>query len=403
MISDHSPDIVIRHARAVTPEAVIPDATVTIVNGRIADVSSGGIAPYGFREIDACDHLLLPGFIDIHSDVIENAIQPRPGGSFPVDVALHELDKQLTACGVTTIFHCLCFIQSDENPPFRNLETTRYIIDEIHSLRSSFSARTFVHGRYEITNTEAFSHVEELISRQRIHFFSFMDHTPGQGQFSDPNHFRLYYTESRGLSDAEVTALIEHRLEERKHISYESLDFLARLCVKHGIRMASHDDDSAAKVDNVRRLGVSLSEFPVTLEAAHAARKHGLLISLGSPNVLRGASLTGNLSGREALRAGLGDILCSDYAPMSLLHAAIQVYREGIMNLPEAVNLISLNPARAVGIEGLAGSIEYGKQADLVLIDDENAVCKIRQTFIAGRSVYCSDHFSQRRAEIEFV
>jgi len=44
--------------------------------------------------------------------------------------------------------------------------------------------------------------------------------------------------------------------------------------------------------------------------------------------------LTGNLSGREALTAGLGDILYSDFAPMSLLHAALKLSREGITDLP---------------------------------------------------------------------
>lgn len=109
---------------------------------------------------------------------------------------------------------------------------------------------------------------------------------------------------------------------------------LAQTCRGNSIRMASHDDNSAEKVAAVSRLGVTLSEFPVNLEAARAARRHGMLISLGPPNVLRGASLTGNLSGREALTAGLGDILYSDFAPMSLLHAALQLSREGITDLP---------------------------------------------------------------------
>jgi alpha-D-ribose 1-methylphosphonate 5-triphosphate diphosphatase len=133
---------------------------------------------------------------------------------------------------------------------------------------------------------------------------------------------------------------------------------------------------------------VGLSEFPVNLEAARAARGHGMLIALGSPNVLRGASLTGNLSGREALAAGLGDILCSDYAPMSLLHAAMQVHRDGILDLPAAVALITLNPARATGTDRLLGSIEPGKSADLVLVDDRRPVSGIQATFVEGREVY---------------
>lgn len=113
-----------------------------------------------------------------------------------------------------------------------------------------------------------------------------------------------------------------------------------------------------------------------------------MLISLGSPNVLRGASLTGNLSGREAIGAGLGDVLCSDYAPMSLLHAALQLNREGILDLPAAVRMITLNAAREIGSDTVTGSIEPGKAADLVLVDDRAKVPRVVRTFVAGREVF---------------
>lgn len=382
--------LVIRNARVVTPDEVLPEASVFIEDGLIREIAPTNGRPRGLREIDARGRLLLPGFIDIHSDVIENAIQPRPGGRFPVDVALHELDKQLVACGVTTMFHCLCFLHSDENPPFRNAETTGFLIDQIHTLRGGFRAQTFVHARYEVTNDEAFGAVEELIRSERIHFFSIMDHTPGQGQFSELAHFRSYYAKARGLSEAHMDAMIERRLAAGKQIDWSGLTRLAGLCREKMIHIASHDDDSAAKVALVRRLGATLSEFPVNMEAAAAARRQGMLISLGSPNVLRGASLTGNLSGRAALAAGLGDILCSDYAPMSLLHAALQLHREGVLGLPEAVRLISLNPARAAGFDRRTGSIEPGKAADLVLVDDGRKVAGIDRTIVNGVEVYCA-------------
>jgi alpha-D-ribose 1-methylphosphonate 5-triphosphate diphosphatase len=382
------PRLIIRNVRVVTPDEVLLDAAVVVDSGLIREVSAGPVAAGGCEELDGRGRLLLPGFIDIHSDVIENAIQPRPGGRFPVDVALQELDKQLVACGVTAIYHCLCFLHGDENPPFRSSEMTDFLIHQIHELKGGFSARTHIHARYEITNDEAFSQVESLIGRRLIHFFSIMDHTPGQGQFSDVSHFRSYYSKARGLSQEHVDTLIERRIAASRQVDWTGLERLARVCRDHAIRMASHDDDCTAKVAAVSRLGVTLSEFPVNLEAARAAREHGMLISLGSPNVLRGASLTGNLSGREALSAGLGDVLCSDYAPMSLLHAALQLHREGIMELPGAVRLISLNAARATGIDHFTGSIEPGKAADLVLVDDRRKVAAVARTFVAGREVF---------------
>jgi alpha-D-ribose 1-methylphosphonate 5-triphosphate diphosphatase len=380
--------MIIRNVRVATPEEILPDAAVAVENGVIREISSCPASPAGALEIDGRGRLLLPGFIDIHSDVIENAIQPRPGGRFPVDVALQELDKQLVACGVTSIYHCLCFLHSDENPPFRSAEMTDYLVHQIHDLKGGFSARTHIHARYEITNDEAFSQVESLIGRRLIHFLSIMDHTPGQGQFSDVAHFRAYYSKARGLTQEHVDTIIEHRLEASRRVDWSGLEHLAQICRSHSIRMASHDDDSVEKVAAVSRLGVTLSEFPVNLEAARAAKQHGMLVSLGSPNVLRGASLTGNLSGRKALTAGLGDILCSDYAPMSLLHAALQLHREGIMDLSAAVRLITLNPARATGIDRLTGSMEPGKAADLVLVDDRRKVAAVVRTFVAGREVF---------------
>jgi alpha-D-ribose 1-methylphosphonate 5-triphosphate diphosphatase len=383
-----APNLIIRNVRAVTPTEVLVDASVVVAKGMIREIAARSLPAEGFEEIDGRGRLLLPGFIDIHSDVIENAIQPRPGGRFPVDVALQELDKQLVACGVTSIYHCLCFLHSDEHPPFRSAEMTDYLVHQIHELKGGFSARTHIHARYEVTNDEAFSQVESLIRRRLIHFFSIMDHTPGQGQFSDVAHFRTYYSKARGLSEEHVDTIIDRRLDASRRVDWQGIEHLARVCRNNGIRMASHDDDSAEKVAAVGRLGVTLSEFPVNLEAARAARRHGMLISLGSPNVLRGASLTGNLSGREALAAGVGDILCSDYAPMSLLHAALQLCREGITDLPAAVRLITLNPARATGIDAFTGSILPGRTADLVLVDDRRKVAAVTRTFVAGREVF---------------
>jgi alpha-D-ribose 1-methylphosphonate 5-triphosphate diphosphatase len=381
---------IIRNARVVVADEVLPEAAVVVEDGLIREVAEGRVSAAGFTEIDARGRLLMPGFIDIHSDVIENAIQPRPGGRFPVDVALLELDKQLVACGVTTIYHCLCFLHSEENPPFRSAEMTDFLISKIDDLKAGFSARTRIHVRYEITNNEAFRQVEDLIARGSVQLFSIMDHTPGQGQFSDVGHFRDYYGKARGLSSERMDAMIARRLEASRHIDWGELESLGRACRSKGVRMASHDDDSEEKIAAVSRLGVTLAEFPVNLDAARAARRHGMLISLGSPNVLRGASLTGNLSGRQAVAAGLGDILCSDYAPMSLLHAALQIAREGILALPAAVRLITLNAARATGTEARFGSIAPGKAADLVLVDDRRPVASVSRTFVAGREVFRS-------------
>jgi N-acetylglucosamine-6-phosphate deacetylase len=53
-------------------------------------------------------------------------------------------------------------------------------------------------------------------------------------------------------------------------------------------------------------------------------------------------------------------------------------------SLPEAVRMATLNPARALGIEGRKGVLAPGAAADLVVFDDD---FQVSHTFVAGRDV----------------
>ena len=55
------------------------------------------------------------------------------------------------------------------------------------------------------------------------------------------------------------------------------------------------------------------------------------------------------------------------------------------VDLPTAVRMASLNPARQVGLSEIKGSIEIGKDADIILFDEN---LNIRRTFIKGEIVY---------------
>lgn len=55
------------------------------------------------------------------------------------------------------------------------------------------------------------------------------------------------------------------------------------------------------------------------------------------------------------------------------------------LNMVEAVRLITLNPARLLGIEDRKGSIDTGKDADIVIFDKE---FEVKMTMIRGRIAY---------------
>jgi len=377
---------ILTNARLVTATGILEDASLRVENGKITDIGPGALS--GTREINVQGNYLFPGFVDMHSDAIEKGIEPRPNTFFPVDIAVFELDKKIASCGITTMFHSLSFAEMEVG--LRSNSTAAAIIRQINGFVSRLKVNTRIHARFEITDLGAVPHLESLIGEDLIHLFSFMDHSPGQGQFRDITSYKSYYGPVYGKSDAEMDGIINSKQRARVNGSPDAVERLVKLCKEHSIPIASHDDDSREKIEWLHEMGICMTEFPVNIEAVRAAREHGISVCLGSPNVVRGESQSRNLSAREAISWGYGDILCSDYAPMTLLHAVLALERIGILPLHEAVNMVSLNPARAVGIAETTGSLEIGKDADILIVDASEGFPRILSTFIGGKEVYAT-------------
>jgi alpha-D-ribose 1-methylphosphonate 5-triphosphate diphosphatase len=135
-------------------------------------------------------------------------------------------------------------------------------------------------------------------------------------------------------------------------------------------------------------LGARVAEFPVTVDAARRQRELSMPILVGAPNIVRGGSQSGNLDARELIELGLADIICADYHVPSLLPAAFRLVDEQLMALPAAIRMLTLNAARAVGLED-RGAVEPGLLADLVLARRSSAgVPCVEQVFRHGRPVF---------------
>ncbi|AMV73719.1 alpha-D-ribose 1-methylphosphonate 5-triphosphate diphosphatase [Desulfuromonas carbonis] len=383
-----SDSFVIDAATVVTPEAVLPECSVRVEQGRIAELRPGGSFNGSDPHLDARGKHLFPGFIDLHCDAIEKQIEPRPNTFFPVDIAIHELDKKLAACGVTTIFHSLSFAELEVG--LRSNGMAAKIVREVNRQAPTLRINTRVHTRFEVTDGGAVPILQELIRGGEVGLFSLMDHTPGQGQFREVASFKNYYGPVYAKTEEEMDRIIARKQQAQNGDALTRIGRLTDCCREHLVALASHDDDCAAKLDWLQQLGVGMSEFPVNLAAARAARDRGITVILGAPNVLRGSSQGGNLSAREALAEGCGEILCSDYAPQTLLHAVLTLDRLGLKPLHEAVNLVSRNPAQAVGIGAKTGALVEGLAADLQLLDLAQGFPRVLKTFVGGLEVYGS-------------
>ncbi len=355
----------------VLPERVVEHGALRVENGLIAEICDDGSMAGSGQGIDCQGALLMPGFIDMHGDMIEVELEPRPAVDFPMEVALPHLDARLAAAGVTTAYAAVSFSRGAKLGERRSFEHTSQTIRKLHALRKSCSVDHRIHARFDITFDNAVGVLEDLISEQLVDLVSVMDHTPGQGQYRDVERYIRKIAEVEGLSEVEARQSVTTRIAQGSRpqdVILSNLRAVSDLCRKNGVALASHDDDSAEKAHLMAEIGAVISEFPVTFEAAEVAAQRGLLNAMGAPNAMRGQSYSGNLSAREAHAKGLLHILAADYHPAAML-AAVVALAEGDPNgLAGATALVSANPAQALGLMD-RGRIATGLRADLVLVD----------------------------------
>lgn len=380
---------VIKNGNIVLPDRIAERTDLVIQEGRIALVGKCHDLPAQSTVVAADNLWVMPGFIDLHSDAIEKSIQPRPRAVLPMEIALTELDKNLAACGITTMHHCLSFTGREDNE-LRYFKRSADLVNQINALAPEMLVRTRIHARYEILESEAISLIVELMEESKLDLVSLMDHTPGQGQFRNPDYLYEYYTKMAHLSREQVDEIVERRVSLRRHFDDGHVKELVQQCHAQSIPVASHDDDTEAKVEWVNSMGIQISEFPVTLEAAQAATSVGMNVLMGAPNIIFGRSLSDNLSGRDAVASQCCHLIGSDYSPSSLLHAVFKLNELNLGSLPELIGMISHKPARVMGQEDRLGSISEGMEADLVLVDSRGHAPRVIQTFVAGRQVYSS-------------
>ena len=192
--------IAIENGKIVTPNGVITGKTLWLDNDRIAAIGACDSVPE--KTINAHGRYILPGMIDVHSDKIEQFVFPRPTARFSFELALKECEKELLQLGITTIYHSFS-LYSDEllgKSPLRTKESVLEMAELIADIqnRSHLIHHRF-HLRLEIDNVDAFEIAKDMIQRHLIQEISFMDHTPGQGQYRDLEIYRETVDKYHGM------------------------------------------------------------------------------------------------------------------------------------------------------------------------------------------------------------
>ena len=375
-------DLALTNARIVLGDREIHGSLIAR-NGLIRLVEEGSTQAPG--AIDCEGDYVIPGLVELHTDNLEKHLMPRAGVIWPSLSAVLTHDAQVVAAGITTVFDALSVGDLEEESV--RIETLRSTYDAILEGQRSGALRAdhWFHLRCELAYPRLIEALEPLLDHASVRLISLMDHTPGQRQYRDLQQYRKYYSKNHmSWSEDEFAEVVKRRTEQQAN--YSPTHERAVLTLVHGrnIVLASHDDTDTSQVAHAKGIGVTISEFPTTQEAADAAHAHGLTTVMGAPNVVRGGSHSGNVAALDLARTDRLDMLSSDYVPASLLHGAFMLHSKAGWSMPRAMATVSSNPAKALGFDD-RGALKAGMRADVVRMRVLDGLPIVRNVWVAGQ------------------
>ena len=376
--------MILTNARLVLPNEVVR-GTLVVRAGLIDEVDQAPSRATG--AIDFAGDYLIPGLVDLHTDNLERHYQPRSGVEWDAVAAAISHDTQIAGSGITTVYDSLT-LGSASGWDMR-AETVQPIVDGLRIAigHDMLRVQHLLHMRCEVTHPDIVPIFEARAEDPLVRFMSLMDHAPGDRQSPDMADYRRRYLRVFEGDEAALERHIADLLHGSKVLGPDNRRRLAAIAHGRQLACASHDDASRAHIDEAIELGVTVSEFPTTLEAAMAAHEAGIKVLMGAPNLIRGRSHSGNVAAGVLAGRGCLDILSSDYIPASLLHGAFRLTQEDLgWSMPRAMATVTSVPAATVGLDD-RGRLEAGLRADLVRVQVVQGRPVVRAVWCGGARV----------------
>jgi imidazolonepropionase-like amidohydrolase len=348
-------------------KGTLEQTDVLVKDGKIAQIGKNIAAPAGVKVMDAANHFVMPGIIDAHSHIALDAINEATS---PVTAEVAEADvvDPLTVSiyralggGVTTI-HAM---HGSANAIGGQCETLkmRYGTYDPEVLKMDGAPRTIkfalgenptrVHGEgngiaprtrmgVEFVIRQAFSEAKEYAATWEKYNKNKL--IKGFRGVPPSYHYRLEV-----LSDILNDKIIVHCHSYRADEIYMML----KVCKDFGIKriVFQHVNEGFKVAPELAAYGAMASVF-----SDWWAYKFEVYYS----TAYNAAILTKN---------GVVTSINSDDAEMMrhLYHEAAKTQKYGGLSDDEALSLITINPAKQLGIDNRVGSIEVGKEADIVI------------------------------------
>lgn len=388
---------IIRNGRVVLPSTILDNAEVVIENGVIVEVSdSAGPVSDDCEIVDAGGNYVAPGCIDLHTH-----------GAGGADFMDGTVEAYLTAARThathgTTLLYPTTLTCSDEvlfksfdlydDACRRNIEGAQF--GGIHLEGPFFNPEKAGAQDPKFLCNPTPEHYNEILSRtDKIVRWSAAPELPGSEEFG------------RVLRDRGILAAFGHT-----DATFEECD----KAFKEGFTHMNHFYSAMSSV--VRRnayryagaveygyyndavtVEIICDGIHVPSSLLHLVQKiKGIdsiaLItdSMRAAGMPEGPSVLGGLSDGQPVIVEDGVAKLMDRSAFAGSVATADrlirtITRVGDATLVDAMKMASLTPARIMGIASRKGSIEKGKDADIIIFDGD---IDIKRTIIGGRTVY---------------
>ncbi len=400
-VAVHGEDTVVRGGTVLTvTQGTIEDGSILIRDGKIAAVGAGIEIPDGAAVIDAAGHYVMPGIIDAHSHI---AID---GGGNEGSVAVSAM------VGIRDV------IDPDDVNIYRDLAGGVTAANILHGSSNPIG------GRNAVIKLRWGQDAAGLLLDGAPPGIKFaLGENPKRSRGGRPGVPRRYPATRMGVMDVIRQAFLEaqrYREEQKRFEDGEiplpprrdlKLDTLVE--VLEGERLVHAHCYRADEILQLLRLaeefGFRIATLQHVLEGYKVAREiaeHGAGASTFSDWWAYKVEAYDAIPHNAALMTEKGVLVSinSDSAEEArhLNQEAAKAVKWGGLSDDQALALITINPAKQLGVDDRIGSIEVGKDADLVIYDQHplSVYAVVQKTLIDGEVLFDRQRDLAGRAEI---
>lgn len=388
----------IYNGQIITPSGIIPEGTVIVEGSKIIEVKEGNIPVSNAVEIDAQGKYISPGFIDLHV---------HGGGG--CDFMDADVDAFLTIAETHARYGTTCMFPTTLTSDRDELVETLKVYEEAHrqNVKGAQFAGVHIEGPYLALNQCGAQDPKYLRDPDPDEYETILAKFPGivkrwsaAPELNGATEFGRYMMAHGVLpAIAHTDAIYEEAVEAFKNgytlltHFYSAMTSVTR---RNAFRYAGvvesgyliDDMDVEIIVDGIH-LPPPLLELVFKIKGTdRIALITDAMRAAGMPP---GESILGSRQKGQKIIVEDGVAKLPDRSAFAGSVATTDLLVRNMVNLVpnvtllDAVKMISATPARIMGISDRKGSLVAGKDADLVIFDEE---VQVEKTFVNGKMVY---------------